>query len=69
MLPEGDDDRILRAASRLLARSVADLTILGEMWKAHPGQRPAIEERVAAIKAAAEITPEDAFPETSEAGQ
>jgi phosphate acetyltransferase len=30
VLPEGDDDRILRAASRLLARSVADLTILGD---------------------------------------
>ena len=30
VLPEGDDDRILRAAGRLLARSVADLTILGD---------------------------------------
>lgn len=30
VLPEGDNDRILRAASRLLARSVADLTILGD---------------------------------------
>lgn len=30
VLPEGDDDRILRAAGRLLRRSVADLTILGE---------------------------------------
>ncbi len=29
VLPEGDDDRILRAAGRLLQRSVADLTILG----------------------------------------
>lgn len=29
VLPEGDDDRILRAASTLLARDVADLTILG----------------------------------------
>lgn len=29
VLPEGDDDRILRAASTLLARSVAELTILG----------------------------------------
>lgn len=29
VLPEGSDDRILRAASTLLARSVADLTILG----------------------------------------
>jgi len=30
VLPEGDDDRILRAAAVLLARDVADLTILGE---------------------------------------
>ncbi|SNU00382.1 phosphate acetyltransferase [Ruaniaceae bacterium KH17] len=30
VLPEGDDDRILRAASTLLLREVADLTILGE---------------------------------------
>ncbi|GAB3114724.1 phosphate acetyltransferase [Janibacter alkaliphilus] len=30
VLPEGDDDRVLRAASTLLAREVADLTILGE---------------------------------------
>lgn len=30
VLPEGDDDRILRAAGRLLRRGVADLTILGE---------------------------------------
>jgi len=30
VLPEGDDDRILRAASTLLAREVADLTILGD---------------------------------------
>ncbi len=30
VLPEGDDDRILRAAGRLLRRDVADLTILGE---------------------------------------
>lgn len=30
VLPEGDDDRILRAASVLLARDVADLTILGD---------------------------------------
>lgn len=30
VLPEGDDDRILRAAGRLLAHRVADLTILGE---------------------------------------
>ncbi|MGE2726490.1 phosphate acetyltransferase [Mycolicibacterium pulveris] len=30
VLPEGDDDRILRAAGRLLRRRVADLTILGD---------------------------------------
>ena len=30
VLPEGDDDRILAAAGRLLLRGVADLTILGE---------------------------------------
>ena len=30
VLPEGDDDRILKAAGRLLQREVADLTILGE---------------------------------------
>ena len=30
VLPEGEDDRILRAAAMLLARDVADLTILGD---------------------------------------
>ncbi|MDT5213561.1 MAG: phosphate acetyltransferase [Mycobacterium sp.] len=30
VLPEGDDDRILKAAGRLLQRSVAELTILGD---------------------------------------
>lgn len=30
VLPEGDDDRILRAASTLLAREAVDLTILGD---------------------------------------
>jgi len=30
VLPEGDDDRILQAAGRLLRRGVADLTILGD---------------------------------------
>lgn len=33
VLPEGDDDRVLRAASTLLARDVVDLTILGEEAK------------------------------------
>ena len=31
VLPEGDDDRILHAAGRLLRRDVADLTILGDV--------------------------------------
>src|SRR5690606_23747355 len=30
VLPEGSDDRVLRAASTLLQRGVADLTILGD---------------------------------------
>ncbi len=30
VLPEGDDDRVLRAAGRLLQRGVADLTVLGD---------------------------------------
>jgi phosphate acetyltransferase len=30
VLPEGDDDRILKASGRLLKRSVAELTILGD---------------------------------------
>lgn len=30
VLPEGEDDRILKAAGRLLQRNVADLTILGD---------------------------------------
>jgi phosphate acetyltransferase len=30
VLPEGDDDRILRAAGIVLARGIADLTILGD---------------------------------------
>ena len=30
VLPEGDDDRVLRAASTLLARQVADVTLLGD---------------------------------------
>lgn len=33
VLPEGDDDRILRAAATLLARDVVDLTILGEEFE------------------------------------
>jgi phosphate acetyltransferase len=30
VLPEGDDDRILKSAGRLLQRGIADITILGE---------------------------------------
>ncbi len=37
VLPEGDDDRILRAASTLLQRRVCDLTILGDEGR---GARP-----------------------------
>ena len=33
VLPEGDDDRILRAAATVLSRGVADLTILGEEFE------------------------------------
>lgn len=44
-----------------------DLAILGEMWKAHPGQRAAIEARVAEIKAA-DVSSEDAFDEPAEGG-
>lgn len=41
VLPEGDDDRILTAAGRLLYRGVAELTILGE--------EPAIRSRAAEL--------------------
>ena len=41
VLPEGDDDRILKAAGRLLQRSVADLTILGD--------EPAVRARAAEL--------------------
>lgn len=33
VLPEGDDDRVLRAAATVLARGIADLTILGEPFE------------------------------------
>jgi phosphate acetyltransferase len=36
VLPEGDDDRILKAAGRLLQRGVADLTILGDEAQIRP---------------------------------
>jgi phosphate acetyltransferase len=41
VLPEGDDDRILKAAGRLLQRSVAELTILGD--------EPAVRARAAEL--------------------
>lgn len=41
VLPEGEDDRILRAAGRLLSRSVAELTILGD--------EPAVRARAAEL--------------------
>lgn len=41
VLPEGDDDRILRAAGRLLALRVAELTILGD--------EPAVRARAAEL--------------------
>ncbi|MGL4257820.1 phosphate acetyltransferase [Microbacterium sp.] len=33
VLPEGDDDRVLRAAATVLKRGIADLTILGEPFE------------------------------------
>ncbi|WP_246231063.1 phosphate acetyltransferase [Mycolicibacterium sediminis] len=41
VLPEGEDDRILKAAGRLLKRAVADLTILGD--------EPAVRARAAEL--------------------
>jgi phosphate acetyltransferase len=41
VLPEGDDDRILKAAGRLLQRAVAELTILGD--------EPAVRARAAEL--------------------
>ncbi len=35
VLPEGDDDRILRAAATILSRGIAELTILGEEIEVH----------------------------------
>ncbi len=44
VLPEGEDDRILRAAGRLLQRDVAELTILGDE-AADPGPRSRTRRR------------------------
>ncbi|MFI8593379.1 phosphate acetyltransferase [Microbacterium sp. NPDC078428] len=35
VLPEGDDDRVLRAAATVLKRGIADVTILGEPFEVH----------------------------------
>ena len=53
VLPEGNDDRILRAAGRLLARSVADLTILGD----EPSVRARAAELGVDISAATVLNP------------
>ncbi|MBD7956282.1 phosphate acetyltransferase [Microbacterium sp. Sa4CUA7] len=39
VLPEGDDDRVLRAAATVLSRGIADLTILGEEADVHARAR------------------------------
>lgn len=41
--------------------AATDIDQLGVWWKEHPAQRKVIEARVAEIKAAAEVSPEDAF--------
>ena len=53
VLPEGDDDRILKAAGRLLQRGVADLTILGE----EPQVRARAAELGVDLSAAAVLNP------------
>jgi phosphate acetyltransferase len=53
VLPEGDDDRILQAAGRLVKRGVADLTILGE----EPQVRARAAELGVDLSAAAVINP------------
>jgi len=53
VLPEGDDDRILRAASTLLSRNVADLTLLGS----EPHVRARAAELGLNIEAAAVVDP------------
>lgn len=55
VLPEGSDDRILRAASTLLAREVVDLTILGD----EPAVRARGSELGLDLGAAAVISPTD----------
>ena len=53
VLPEGEDDRILNAAGRLLQRGVADLTILGE----EPQIRARAAELGVDLSAAAVLNP------------
>jgi phosphate acetyltransferase len=53
VLPEGEDDRILKAAGRLLQRGVADLTILGE----EPQVRARAAELGVDLSAAAVLNP------------
>ncbi|MCB7136708.1 phosphate acetyltransferase [Cellulosimicrobium marinum] len=55
VLPEGDDDRILRAASTLLGRQVAELTILGD----EPRVRARAAELGLDIDAAHVVSPHD----------
>lgn len=59
------------APPALHAALIAEATEIEQLqgwWKQHPDQRAAIEARVAEIKAAAEVTPEDAFAEPAEGG-
>ena len=60
VLPEGEDDRILQAAGRLLLRGVAELTILGE----ETGVRTRAAELGVDLSAATVIN-----PKTSELGE
>ncbi|MGM1018120.1 MAG: phosphate acetyltransferase [Actinomycetota bacterium] len=55
VLPEGSDDRILRAAATLLARDVVDLTILGDV----DAMKARAMELGIDISAASLISPED----------
>ncbi|WP_028049974.1 phosphate acetyltransferase [Cellulomonas sp. URHD0024] len=55
VLPEGDDDRVLRAASTLLQRGVAQLTILGD----EPTIRARATELGLDLEDAAVISPHD----------
>lgn len=56
VLPEGDDDRVLRAAATVLKRGIADLTILGEPFEV---RARAIELGID-IQTAEVLSPQDA---------